>query len=531
MKKGLFFRVQNLSEVHAQIPGVWPDKNGTGGRIPLNAAHIIESAHSTARSSARAVDPLLKSAAFFPWVGDILMPHQRSILEYSLASPGYHAWSPPGSGKTLCGLIWLAAAVRQPKVVITKAAARGTWREEIRKYTRFQPVILSGRGPKERLTHDPRCIYVTAWETLIDWKDWLLELGTHSLVMDEIHWAKNPKRVRAVIEESGRTRFDSLGNTASAIQQIAHSVVRRLGLTATPIPNRMKDLWAQADLAEPWCWGTFHQFGERYCAGFKDVYGWKYNGLSNEQELLSRLNWCRYKTSQKAVAKSLPPKRRQVVYLDRSEQNAPAGFKRDIARASKTGDRESIFEVMLQEAASRKKKYVIERVEEAVASGQKVTVFTGRRADCERLGAAIGKSLGKVASVFCAHGGTSTEKRDEIRHQYMSAQGAAVLVGTGDAWGESVNLQDTDLALFVMLPWTPKALRQWEGRFARLGQKRPVLISYVIAKDTVDEHVADIVLDKLPPVGTIAEDETAEEISSAFMGDASDLLARVAGLP
>ena len=132
MKKGLFFRVQNLSEVHAQIPGVWPDKNGTGGRIPLNAAHIIESAHSTARSSARAVDPLLKSAAFFPWVGDILMPHQRSILEYSLASPGYHAWSPPGSGKTLCGLIWLAAAVRQPKVVITKAAARGTWREEIR---------------------------------------------------------------------------------------------------------------------------------------------------------------------------------------------------------------------------------------------------------------------------------------------------------------------------------------------------------------------------------------------------------------
>jgi SNF2 family DNA or RNA helicase len=109
----------------------------------------------------------------------------------------------------------------------------------------------------------------------------------------------------------------------------------------------------------------------------------------------------------------------------------------------------------------------------------------------------------------------------------MQHSGATVLVGTGHAWGESVNLQDTDLALFVMLPWTPRAVTQWEGRFARLGQKRPVLISYIIAEGTVDEHVADVLLEKLPAVGKIAEDTNVEAIEKAFESDKSDLLSRV----
>ena len=158
---------------------------------------------------------------------------------------------------------------------------------------------------------------------------------------------------------------------------------------------------------------------------------------------------------------------------------------------------------MLQEAASRKKKYVVERVVEAVKCGQKVVVFTGRRLDCERLGEAISKATD--VDVWCAHGGSSADMRDHIRHEYMWAD-VGVLVGTGDAWGESVNLQDTDLALFVMLPWTPRAIRQWEGRFSRLGQKRPVLVSYIISKGTVDEHVASILLSRLEDVVAIGGD-------------------------
>ncbi len=508
-----------------EIPGVWPNKNGRGGRVPLNVANTLLGSRPCQVPSGLSFKQILRSPAFQPWVHDFLMEHQWEILRGSRGKTGYHAWSPPGSGKTLCGLVWVSAAIRAPKVVVTKAAARGTWREEVRKYTRFRPIVLSGKTPRD-LNPDPRAIYITAWETLISWAPTLIRMKPHSLVMDEIHWAKNPKRSKAVLQENGKIRYDSLGNTAAAIQALCQASTRRFGMTATPMPNRTKDLWTQLDLVEPWQWGSFHQFGERYCAGFKDLYGWKYEGLSHEEELLSRLEWSRYKTDEKAVIQNLPKKRRQVVYLERDEQNRPGGFTRDIKNAQ--GDRESAFEVMLQEAASRKRKYVVERVKEAVSFGQKVVVFTGRRKDCDKLGEAITKAV-KVP-VWCAHGGSTTDARDKVRHEYMGTVGGAVLVGTGDAWGESVNLQDTDLALFVMLPWTPRSVEQWEGRFCRLGQVRPVLISYVVARGTVDEHVADILLDKLPAVGTITESGVIGEISEAFDGDADTLLTRIAGL-
>ena len=112
----------------------------------------------------------------------------------------------------------------------------------------------------------------------------------------------------------------------------------------------------------------------------------------------------------------------------------------------------------------------------------------------------------------------------------MNSSGPTVLIGTGHAWGESVNLQDTDLALFVMLPWTPRNILQWEGRFSRLGQKRPVMVSYIIAEGTVDEHVADILLDKLPAVHEIGGDEAAQGIEEAFIQSGDDLLSRISKL-
>ena len=69
-----------------------------------------------------------------------------------------------------------------------------------------------------------------------------------------------------------------------------------------------------------------------------------------------------------------------------------------------------------------------------------------------------------------------------------------------------------------MLPPDPGQLRQWEGRFCRNGQKRPVIIYYVIAEGTVDEHAAHILINKLPAVEKIAEDTELAEASSVLAG-------------
>lgn len=512
-----------------ELPGVWKNKSGSGYRVPYNAHEAIgwELNHHD-WSGDLAVEAALKSTWLLGDMNDFAKPHQKRMLAKALAVTGSHGWAPPGAGKTLVGLVYACSvAPRGVKLVITKAAARGTWKEQCERYTRLKPVLLLGQGgrvPEGGWRSD--CLYITAWETIKYWQKVLVKAELGVTVWDEIHWLRRPKHTRATVLEDGSVRFDGLNNSLDSARKVAGASPRSLGLTATPIPGRVRDLWTQLDLVEPWQWGSFHMFGMRYCQGTHNGYGYQYLGLTNPHELKKRLGYVKVRVKREEVDQHLPKKRREVIRLEVAQQDKPVAMKRDIARATKdakSGGEDAAgayFETLLMEAATRKYSYVIDRVYDALKNAQKVVVFTGRRLDCERLGKKLQKKVEEIkgCDVWVAHGGTDTSDRDIIRTKYMSHPGPALLVGTGDAWGESVDLQDTDLAIISMLPWTPDKVIQWEGRFSRLGQKRPVLVSYIIARTTVDEHVADLLLEKLPHVGEIAEDLAAEEIEGALGG-------------
>ena len=519
-----------------EVPGIWENKHGGGYRIPLNAHSILGLITAPPIVDLTMVDVALRNPLLRNGLPDFAKQHQKRMLAKCLAITGTHTWAPPGAGKTLVGLVFL---VHRPgiKLVVTKAAARGTWEEQCRQYTTLKPVLLTGQTPPEGLECDPTCLYITAWETLKYWANALVTLKPTSIVWDEIHWLRRPKHTKAIVRRDGSIQFKGLGNSLDAARRVANVAHRKLGMTATPIPGRVRDLWTQLDLVEPWQWGTFHQFGMRYCQGMHNGYGYQYNGLTNAFELKERLSYVKVRVKREEVNKHLPKKRREVIRLSHSEQNKPAAMKRELQRAQKEGG-ESYFETLLMEAASRKHDYIENRVLEALSSRQKVVVFTGRRKDCDRLSVKLQKAVGGIlgCSIWAAHGGADPSVRDGIRHEYMAHEGPALLIGTGDAWGESIDLQDTDLALITMLPWTPDKIIQWEGRFSRLGQKRPVLVSYVVARNTADEHVSDLLLEKLPHVGEIGEDAAADEIESVLGGvdesseGVASLLARVAKL-
>ena len=69
------------------------------------------------------------------------------------------------------------------------------------------------------------------------------------------------------------------------------------------------------------------------------------------------------------------------------------------------------------------------------------------------------------------------------------------------------------------LPWTPGQVTQAEGRFSRKGSTRPVLIMYMVAEGTVDEHVADILLGKLEAVSSTLNDSEAAGLASTLAGE------------
>ena len=523
--------IEDLPPGADTLPGIWENKRGPGYRVPYNLYSSLGWNPPQNQVEGKTLSSRIgHSSLLQPGLETYLTGYQKRLLTRSLALPGSHLWAPAGSGKTLAGLVQLClSAPEKPKLVITTAAARGTWEEQCRLYTKLEPVLLTGQTPGH-LKPELNSLYIVGWETLKYWEPRLVSTLWGALVMDEGHYIRRPKHCQSIVQPDGSLEFRSLGNTLSAAMKVVGRATRRSSYTATPIPGRVKDLWVQLQLVEPWQWGGFHVFGMRYCGGTHNGYGYQYNGLTNKHELRERLRYVRERVAREELASSLPPKRREVRRLALSEQNQALPMKREIKQAAKesqaTGSPGAFFETMLCAAATLKHNYVIARAMTALSSGQKGVVFTGRRRDCEVLAEKFRKKLARSlpqAELWWGHGGLDPALRDGIRHEYMAHKGPALLVGTGDAWGQSINLQDTDLAIFTMLPWTPDKIIQWEGRFARLGQKRPVLICYVVARETADDHVAELLLDKLPHIGDVGEEASAAELSDALGGvDESD---------
>lgn len=241
------------------------------------------------------------------------------------------------------------------------------------------------------------------------------------------------------------------------------------------------------------------------------------------QELVARLSFFTFYIPQSVTHRDLPPLRRQVTYIPPDELSTGRDVLKELREHGYNSAVGEVWAKLAHAAAMKRDRVVDEAVSGAFRapdgkSGGKVVVFTGLRADCEKIAAGIRKA-NKDLTVFVGHGGTNPRERDRIREDYMAHPGPCVLVGTGDSWGESLNLQDTDLAIIAMLPWTPGQIRQWEGRFKRHGMKRPVLVLYLVAEGTADEHVAHALLQKLPAVEMVAKDEVLTEFATDLRGD------------
>jgi hypothetical protein len=487
------------------------------------------------------------------WVLDgFLVGYQMEALVFGFTRVGLHFWHSTGAGKTLSAILY-GLLQDGPLVVVTRAASRLQYGREIERFTHLRPYVIrpagamkAGAETLEEYLSEPsgrRKVVLVGWESVGDHIDTLTALRPGCTIFDESHRGKGSKRNEAVplvetddlnelVEQQRAARArggfvttNEIGNRmmivpvenmASAAAKLARASKRRVCTTATAIRDRVRDLWSQLDLAEPEAWGNATTWLNRYADRKPGVYGgFDTTGASNLDELVSRLSYVVHKVDYRVTHRSLPPKRRQSVYVAPEDQVKPvAGFQKELNEAAKRGP-SALMEVKLAQAASSKRKAVVGLVEDHLNNDQKVIIFTGRRKDCDELGNSFKSTKAKT---WVTHGGDSTQLRQEIVDEYMSHPGPCLLVSTGDSLGESINLQDTDALLFVMLPWTPGQVRQWEGRVSRLGQKRPVTIYYVVAEGTVDEHVADALVSKLPAVERIGGDKELAEAKKAITG-------------
>lgn len=318
---------------------------------------------------------------------------------------------------------------------------------------------------------------VIHYDVLYAWAPHLVATG-RILVFDEIHLL-----IGAVIH---RQEGDSGPRRGAAARFLAERAEGRIGLTGTPEAGLPVTLFSTLDTLSPGRFGNYWQYTARYCGGRKeqvteDRTAWTAKGVTNPEELRSRLRWMMLRRTKSEVAAELPERTRQIldVPVPKRFQVIPGAAIKSTKATRKA----------LELAGEGKIPFAIEQAHNHARAGNKVVVYTRYRKSAEAISAAL---LARKVEASFIHGGVLYKQRmKRIAGQPM------VLVSTYDVLSGGISLTYASTAIFAELHVSAHVILQVEARHHRIDQTRPVLYQYLIAEGTLDDLIKHRILMKL----------------------------------
>ena len=88
------------------------------------------------------------------------------------------------------------------------------------------------------------------------------------------------------------------------------------------------------------------------------------------------------------------------------------------------------------------------------------------------------------------------EELTEQKDRFQNEKGFKVLFGVIQAAGTGITLNEANIVVFLDLPWDKATMEQAEDRAHRIGTKKTVTIISLLMKDSYDEMLRKIVLEK-----------------------------------
>jgi len=428
-------------------------------------------------------------------VGSIpLRPHQRAAVEYVLATRRTFVCDDMGLGKSITSIASVEAASAYPAVVACPPNLTLNWQAE---YARWLPErnVAVVRNRKDFPTgYD---VVIVGHSNLDHYQN---ELKGHAAyIFDESHAFKNfdAKRTKAAVK-------------------IAKKAPVVLCLTGTPITNRPAEFAPQLQIL-----GRLEDFGGKigywryYCAGFKDQWNrWNISGASHLDELNERLRGaCMVRRRKEDVLDDLPPvlHNRQIIEVGLTEyRKAEADIVRYVTeRARQIADELGVspgaaavrakmaaesqehlvrISVLRRLAAQAKFDAVVEMVDELREEGRKVVLAAHHR----DVVSALADRFGGLR----IQGGMTTDEVEAHKARFQTDPSADVITISMEAAKTGHTLTAAADVVFVELPWTPADVDQTYSRCHRIGQKGTVTAHYVLAADTIDMRIYDLIEQK-----------------------------------
>jgi len=435
-----------------------------------------------------------------------LLDFQKEGLDFLLKSSGNALLADDmGLGKTVQTLAYVASEKQSmPVLVIAPLVTLTNWQREIERFmkkkSRNGRIMENGNptstmirtGKKEDLGNFD--FYIINYELLHKRLGDLLNLNIRTLVCDEVQHLRSKTTQKY-----------------TAIKKLAalKSINYRVGLSGTPIYNHGSEIWSIVDILKPGLLGNFKEFCEYFC--YLDERG-KAIVLENKRtslhEELKKHVMIRRKKSD--VLKDLKDKVRykeiiaadETYYknqLDQIWHKHEEEIKNAETEFYKSASYQRAIQSERQAAGIAKLPHVIDFVKNIMEIEESVVVFCHHKS----IHKLLHESLHEFSPVSIIGGQTDKARQDSI-DRFQNGDTKLMIAGLR-AGNLGINLTKAKYVIFAELDWSPAYHYQAEDRLHRIGQKNTVFAYYLIGSGTLDDHVADILVDKSYEIDAIMD--------------------------
>ena len=377
-----------------------------------------------------------------------------------------------------------------PSLIVVPRSLVWNWQAELSRLSpQLKVVDYTGSGRKHHLGNAREAdLVLTTYGTLRRDIESLREIRFRYAVLDEAQAIKNAKSL-----------------SAKACRLI--DAGQRLAITGTPVENHLGELWSLFEFLNPGLLGSAKAFGNL-------TKNSKNRTDPESAAMLSQgLRPFILRRTKEEVLTDLPSKTEQTLFCDLGkEQRAEYEELRDYYRSflderiTQVGLAQSKIHVLeallrLRQAAchpglvdasrsdetSAKLDVLMERLEDVVAEGHKALVFS----QFTRFLGLVRKAADARSMQYSYLDG-QTRRRDKVVAEFQDDPNCSLFLISLKAGGHGLNLTAADY-VFILDPWwNPAVEAQAIARAHRLGQQRPVFAYRLIAKDTVEEKIAQL---------------------------------------
>ena len=410
-----------------------------------------------------------------------------------------------GLGKTLQMITYFDSLKGQgTHLVIAPASLILNWQDELMKFSNDLNVLCVYGNKEEREKHlknqEQYDVLITSYDYLRRDIEWYEKLSFHTVVIDEAQNIKNPKTRNAICVKRLKAK-------------------QRFALTGTPIENSLAELWSIFDFLMPYYLYHYSYFLEQFERPIV-----KEHNEQKQERLKQMITPFVLRRNKKDVLYELPEKIEQTLYMHLSEEeeklylanlvqvNQSLQQKLDVQKlghidilAMLTRLRQLCQDSRLLypefQGPSSKLKGCMELIHSLKDNHKKILLFSSFTSLLHLIEEQCQK---EHVSYYLLDGSTPKEKRKKMVDKFQNDDTTLFLISL-KAGGSGLNLTSAQAVIHYDPWWNMSAKNQATDRAHRIGQQETVQVFSLIMKNTIEEKIMELQMQKKNLADTFVE--------------------------